>query len=199
MTLCVRLHWVLGLWLLLLATSFIPSTTLGYDPQTRHTSAGYDVGSPSATDYDSASVLLGNETNTRAIVDYAFFAQIAEFVAAEAGTTLDQLSAAANRAAQSVGSGSGPVYGTQVHTAFQAEVEALGQSGLRTEVSYLNGAEVPYGTPGSFRIDVGQYGANGQIQSVFDLKTGSATLTPARIQQIQQAVGSPVPVTKVRP
>jgi len=119
--------------------------------------------------------------------------------AAEGGTTLDQLSAAANRAAQSVGSGSGPVYGTQVHTAFQAEVEALGQSGLRTEVSYLNGAEVPYGTAGSVRIDVGQYGANGQIQSVFDLKTGSATLTPARIQQIQQAVGSPVPVTIVRP
>jgi hypothetical protein len=124
---------------------------------------------------------------------------LGELGAAEGGTTLDQLSAAANRAAQSVGSGSGPVYGTQVHTAFQAEVEALGQSGLQTEVSYLNGAEVPYGTAGSVRIDVGQYGANGQIQSVFDLKTGSATLTPARIQQIQQAVGSPVPVTIVRP
>jgi hypothetical protein len=118
----------------------------------------------------------------------------------EAGTTtLDQLSAAANRAAQSVGPGSGPVYGTQVHTAFQAEVEALGQSGLRTEISYLNGAEVPYGTPGSVRIDVGQYGANGQIQAVFDLKTGGASLTPARIQQIQQAVGSGVPVTIIRP
>jgi len=119
--------------------------------------------------------------------------------AAEGATTAEDLAAAANRAAQTVGPGSGPVYGTQVHTAFQAEVEALGQSGLRTEVSYLNGAEVPYGTPGSVRIDVGQYGANGQIQEVFDLKTGSATLTPARIQQIQQAVGSQVPVTIIRP
>jgi len=137
----------------------------------------------------------GHQENEGAGYDVAS----ASLLAAEGGTTLDQLSAAANRAAQSVGSGSGPVYGTQVHTAFQAEVEALGQSGLQTEVSYLNGAEVPYGTAGSVRIDVGQYGANGQIQSVFDLKTGSATLTPARIQQIQQAVGSPVPVTIVRP
>jgi len=116
------------------------------------------------------------------------------------GTTIaGDLTAAANRAAQSVGPGSGPVYGTQVHATFQAEVEALGQSGLQTEMSYLNGAEVPYGTPGSIRIDVGQYSANGQIQSVFDLKTGSATLTAARIQQIQQAVGSQVPVIVIRP
>ncbi len=119
--------------------------------------------------------------------------------AAEGGTTLDELSAAANRAAQDFGTGRGPVYGTRVHAAFRAEVEALGRSGLRTEVSYLNGAEVPYGTPGSIRIDVGQYSTSGQIEAVFDLKTGSATLTPARIQQIQQAVGSQVPVTMVRP
>jgi RHS repeat-associated protein len=119
--------------------------------------------------------------------------------AADAGTTLDNLSAAAKRSAQSVGPASGPVYGTQVHVAFQAEVEAMNNSALRTEVSYLNGAEVPYGTQGSVRIDVGQYSADGQIQAVFDLKTGSATLTPARIQQIQQAVGSQVPVTIVRP
>lgn len=71
----------------------------------------------------------------------------------------------------------------------------MGQIGA----NYLDGAEVPYGTPGSIRIDVGQYDANGQIQAVFDLKTGSATLTPARIQQIQQAVGGQAPVTIIRP
>ena len=70
------------LWLLLAANA-VPSTALGYDLQTRHMSAGYDVCSPSATDYDSASVLLGNETNTRVIADCALFAQIAEFLAAE--------------------------------------------------------------------------------------------------------------------
>jgi hypothetical protein len=37
--------------------------------------------------------------------------------------------------------------------------------------------------------------------SIFDLKTGSATLTPARIQQIQSHIpgGANVPVFEVRP
>ena len=108
------------------------------------------------------------------------------------------LEGAASRAAATVGPGSGAVYGTRMHVAFRAEVEALGIPGLRTEVSYVNGVEVPYGTPGSVRIDVGHFDAAGQIQGVFDLKTGSATLTPARTQQIQQAVGSQVPVKEIR-
>jgi hypothetical protein len=142
---------------------------------------------------DAASGLFGTtETVQTQVLQQQEAAQISS-------GTADDLAAAANRAAQSVGPGSGAVYGTQVHAAFQAEVEALAQPGLQTEVSYINGVEVPYGTSGSVRIDVGQFDANGQIQAVFDLKTGSATLTPARIQQIQQAVGSQVPVTMIRP
>ena len=66
-------------------------------------------------------------------------------------------------------------------------------------MSYLEGAEVSYGTSGSVRLDVAQYGANGELQAGFDLNAGSATLTPARIQQFQQAVGNPIPVGVIRP
>ena len=122
-------------------------------------------------------------------------------LAAETGTTLaDDLAAAATRAAQNVGPGSGPVYGTQVHTAFEVEARALGNPDLLTEQSYLNGVPVPRGMSGSVRLDV----VNGPVNaptSVFDLKTGSAILTPARIQQIQLHIpgGASVPVFEVRP
>lgn len=54
---------------------------------------------------------------------------------------------------------------------------------------------------GSIRLDV----VEGDIlepQAVYDLKTGSATLTPARIAQIQEnlPVGyQDIPVTEIRP
>lgn len=87
-----------------------------------------------------------------------------------------------------------------MHTAFEAEVKALGNPNLLTEQSYLIGLPVPRGTSGSVRLDV----VNGPLNaptSVFDLKTGSATLTPARIQQIQSHIpgGNSVPVFGVRP
>ena len=121
-------------------------------------------------------------------------------LAAKSGATLaDDLAAAATRARNTVGPGSGGAYGTRVHTAFAGEVNGLGQ-GLRTEVSYLNGRVVDYGTPGSVRLDVVNVPLNAPV-SIFDLKTGSATLTPARIQQIQSHIpgGANVPVFPVRP
>ena len=77
------------LWFLF-AASALPSVTCGYDAQTRHVSTAYDLRSLSATAYDSASALVGNERKTRATADYGLFIQIAESVAAESG--------AANRA-----------------------------------------------------------------------------------------------------
>lgn len=188
------------LWLVLLvAAAIVPPSTFAYDAH-RQVLIAYDgLGAACFVGCDAACVSAKHEMQTGTTGARGLFAKFTAFLATEGATTAEDLAAAANRAAQTVGPGSGPVYGTQVHSAFQAEVEALGQTGLQTEVSYLNGAEVPYGTPGSVRIDVGQYGANGQIQAVFDLKTGNATLTPARIQQIQQAVGSQVPVTIIRP
>jgi hypothetical protein len=121
-------------------------------------------------------------------------------LAAKTGATLaDDLAAAATRARNTVGPGSGGAYGTRVHTAFEAEVQGLNQ-GLSTEISYLNGQVVTRGTPGSVRLDVVNGPLNAPV-SIFDLKTGSATLTPARIQQIQSHIpgGANVPVFPVRP
>jgi hypothetical protein len=123
-------------------------------------------------------------------------------VAAESTTPLEQLQGAASRAAQNVGDGNGPVYGTQVHSAFKAEVGSLGNANLGREVSYLNGEVVPYGTPGSVRLDVVEYDAGGNIKAVYDLETGSTSLTPARIQRIRSQLpggGAGVSFHEVRP
>jgi len=72
-----------------------------------------------------------------------------------------------------------------VHSAFQAEVEALGRTDLTPEVSYRNGEIVKRGTSGSIRLDV----VEGPVKTptaIYDLKTGSATLTLQRIAEIRQ-------------
>ena len=79
-----------------------------------------------------------------------------------------------------VGPGKGPVYGTRVHSAFEGEVAALGRSDVFTEVSYLNGQVVPRGTPGSVWLDA-VVGSPGAPTAIYDLKTGSAVLTPAAL------------------
>jgi len=133
----------------------------------------------------------------------AFRAVISRIGAAEAasGSTSDLLSTLAAKAQVTVGEGSGPVYGTAVHSGFAAEINALGGSNLSTEISYLDGEVVPYGTTGSVRLDV----VEGDIlepQAVFDLKTGTATLTPARIMQIRANLPlgyQDVPIAEIRP
>ena len=94
----------------------------------------------------------------------------------------------------------GAVYGTRVHTAFEAEVRALGNSSLKTEMSYLNGRLVNRGTLNSVRLDVVE-GPLTSPTAIYDLKTGSATLTPTRILEIQSHIpgGNNVPVIEVRP
>jgi hypothetical protein len=110
----------------------------------------------------------------------------------------EDLSAASTRAGNAVGPGRGPVYGTRVHSAFEAEVKGLGNGNLATEVSYRNGQVVPRGTAGSVRVDVVEGRVNAPT-AVYDLKTGSATLTPARIQQLQQHILGWPNVIEVRP
>jgi len=118
--------------------------------------------------------------------------------AAQTVSTFDELSAAANRAATSVGPGSGSAYGTAVHSAFRTEVNALGDANLLTEQSYLNGVPVRYGTPGSVRLDVVE-GPLANPTAGYDLKTGGASLTPSRVQQIQSHLPSAAPIYEVRP
>jgi RHS repeat-associated protein len=118
----------------------------------------------------------------------------------ESSALEDELGAAARSAVDTVGPGSGPVYGTEVHAAFKADVQALGNPDLSVEVSYLNQEVVPYGTPGSIRADV-VLGPVEAPTAIYDLKTGTAYLSPQRIQQIQSQIpgGSSVPVYKVTP
>jgi hypothetical protein len=114
--------------------------------------------------------------------------------------TADLLGQLATKAATSVGPGSGPVYGTAVHTAFKAEIEALGNANLETEVSYLNGQVESYGTRGSIRADVVE-GGKETPSAIYDLKTGGASLTQARISQILSQLPpgyQDIPVIEIR-
>ncbi len=113
--------------------------------------------------------------------------------------TLARLIDAAGQALDQNGPGSGPVYGTDVHTSFANIVKSWGDPNLSTEISYLNGEVVTRGTAGSVRVDV----VEGPIKAptaIYDLKTGSAELTLARVQQLQTHVpgGKNLPVIEVR-
>ena len=82
------------------------------------------------------------------------------------------------------------VYGTKVHAAFSKLAAGLKIGGyeIRTEVLYLNGRIVKYGTKGSARIDAGLYNSKGELVQVFDLKTGGARLTSKQVQHIQAQI-----------
>jgi hypothetical protein len=100
-------------------------------------------------------------------------------------STQSILTSAAQQAHAIVGPGSGGTHGTHVHTAFQRIVDRLGNPSLATEQSYLNRQWVPRGTPGSVCLD-GVEGAVIRPSAIYDLKTGAARLTPARIRQIRR-------------
>ena len=108
-----------------------------------------------------------------------------------------QLQECANTANSTV-SGNGPVAGTNKHTVFKNEVNNLGNSSLKTEVSYLNGQEVPYGTKGSIRFDVLQFDVSDIPVAAWDFKTGTATLTVSRINQMQARSGLNIPIYTVK-
>ncbi len=116
--------------------------------------------------------------------------------------TLDFLQEAANEADAKI-PGKGSAAGIRKHTEFQKIVDAKESSTLRTEVSFKDGMEVKRGTAGSVRLDVVEYDKKGTIINVYDLKTGTATLTSSRIDQIREAIGelaiSNVPVMEIHP
>ncbi len=122
-------------------------------------------------------------------------------VAADAASTSDRLTVLAGKAQATVGHGSRAVYGTRVHSAFGSEINAVGRSDLSSEVSYLNGRVVPYATRGSVRLDVVEGSLNSPT-AIYDLKTGSASLSPDRIAQIRANLPAGfqnIPVLEVRP
>jgi RHS repeat-associated protein len=111
-----------------------------------------------------------------------------------------ELTLAAGRALAAVGPGKGGPYGSRLHKAFAKEVEALGYSNLGTEVSYIQGAQVRYGLPGSVRMDVVVRGADEKPIGAYDLKVNSATLTEGRRMQFRRATNKDnLPIDEVRP
>ena len=93
--------------------------------------------------------------------------------------------------------GTGPAAGTKKHTYFASQVNALRNTNLRTEVSYLNGREVSYGTKGSVRFDVMMFDGNIPVQA-WDFKTGAAILTSDRIMHMQQVSGLNISISMIK-
>ena len=79
-----------------------------------------------------------------------------------------------------------------------AEVNALANKNLAIEISYKNGEIVSYGTKGSIRFDVLQYNQKGVPIAAWDFKTGSATLTTTRIEQMQTRSGLNISIYVVK-
>jgi hypothetical protein len=115
-------------------------------------------------------------------------------------STEDTLTAVAKRVLTTKGAGSGHVYGISAHTAFADEVKKLGRTDLHTEVTYLNGVPVRYGTPGAVRVDVVEGPINAPT-AIYDLKTGIATLGPKQVAKIQAhlpAGSAKIPIKEIR-
>ena len=108
---------------------------------------------------------------------------------------------AASQAANNLGEGKGPVYGTKVHTEFERILNSREFENISTEVTYLHGSIAPNGTAGAVRLDV-VIGPRIAPLAVYDLKTGSAKLTDARVAQIRSHLPANyqyIPILEVRP
>jgi hypothetical protein len=112
----------------------------------------------------------------------------------------EKLTDAAAKVLASMGNGSGHVFGTKAHSAFEAAIKGMkiGENTIRTEISYLGGRIVTRGTKGSVRIDAGLFDKKGNLLAVFDLKTGSAKLSAKDVVKIQTGTQTNVPVIEIR-
>ena len=121
-------------------------------------------------------------------------------VGVRSAAELDEEAAqAVARALAQTGEGRGPAYGSRLHAALNRQVEA--SPNLRGEVSFRNGREVDFGTKGSVRLDIIGY-KDGKPAVIYDLKSGSARLTPARIARIRSQLPpnmQDLPVQELRP
>ncbi len=103
------------------------------------------------------------------------------------------LSRTAVKALDKAGEGIGPVFGTRAHVIFANMVAALGRPDLHVEQSFDLSGLVEYGVAGSIRTDV-ILGTNVlEPRAIYDLKTGSATMTRTRAQSILDMFKKPVP------
>ena len=104
---------------------------------------------------------------------------------------------AANKAIR----GNGHVAGTLKHTDFKTRVDALNNPYIQTEVSYFHKRVIGWGYPGSVRLDVVVYKDKDNTErpiSAWDFKTGNASLTDKRMQQMYVHFDESVPIHELR-
>jgi hypothetical protein len=85
------------------------------------------------------------------------------------------------------------VYGTLVHTRFATEVRARRLPGIGyfdVETTFGLEDDAHYGSKLSIRTDVVLRNDVGDIVAIYDVKTGGAKLTPARIRKIRERAGA---------
>jgi hypothetical protein len=95
------------------------------------------------------------------------------------------------------------LYGTAVHVAFGTAVRFQRIPGIGVndvEQSFVNaGPADRYGEPGSIRTDVVLRNDSNDIIAIYDVKTGGAMLTSARVRQLRDktGVGPNVPIIEL--
>jgi hypothetical protein len=101
------------------------------------------------------------------------------------------------------GTGFGALFGIRVHTDFANKVRALDLPGIGNdgvEQSFSMGSLVRYGAANIIRTDIFLRDRSGEPLAIYDLKTGNASLTPARVRELLKRVGRegmPVPVIQL--
>jgi hypothetical protein len=101
--------------------------------------------------------------------------------------------------------GQGAFYGMEIHAKVAARLRELDLPGIGKhgiEQSFSAGGLVRYGLDGSVRTDVimrdGRTAA-APIRAIWDIKTGNARLTPARVRELRKETGADdsVPVIEI--
>jgi hypothetical protein len=111
--------------------------------------------------------------------------------------TTDILLDVLQQTVEAMGVGSGPYFGTSVHTEFAKRVKQLDLPGIGmdgVEQSWNLGRVVPYASASSIRTDILLKDTKDPFQrpiAVYDLKTGYAFLQPPRVKRILDAVNTP--------
>ena len=94
------------------------------------------------------------------------------------------------------------IYGTAVHVAFAMRVKTAGIPGIGyrdVEQSFLDGEITSHGRQLSIRTDVILRNVTGEVLAIYDVKTGNARLSAARVRELRTKtdVGSNVPVIEL--
>lgn len=85
------------------------------------------------------------------------------------------------------------VYGVAVHAAFASSVKSQNLDGIGrdgVEQTFLFGRVDQYGIAGSIRTDVTLRNVAGDVIAIYDVKTGGATLSASRADQLRAGTGA---------